>query len=68
MPETFTYNFETPVYKGQTTFSTGLFIDGKFVDGVNKGTIECVFSFLTNLVNELTVLSAVLSTPPTDSS
>ena len=44
MPETFTYAFETPVYKGKTTFSTGLFIDGKWVDGHNKTTIEYVLS------------------------
>lgn len=44
MPETFTYDFETPVYKGKTSFSTGLFIDGKWVDGHNKTTIEYVQS------------------------
>ena len=40
MPETFTHVFDTPAYKGTTSFNTGLFIDGKFVDGVKKTTIE----------------------------
>ena len=40
MPTSFTYKFDTPVYKGETTFETGLFINGKFVDGSEGGTIE----------------------------
>ena len=40
MPETFTYEFDTTVYKGKTSFSTGLFINGKFVDGSEGGLIE----------------------------
>ena len=42
MPTLFTYEFDTPVYKGKVSFNTGLFIDGKFVDGSDKTTIECV--------------------------
>ncbi|KAI0791842.1 aldehyde dehydrogenase [Abortiporus biennis] len=42
MPETFTYKFDTPVYKGETSFSTGLFINGQFVDGSNKTTIDVI--------------------------
>lgn len=40
MPPTFSYNWDTPVYKGRTSYSTGLFINGQFVDGVKKQTIE----------------------------
>jgi aldehyde dehydrogenase (NAD+) len=40
MPSTFTYQFDSPAYKGTTSFNTGLFIDGKFVDGVDGTTIE----------------------------
>lgn len=40
MPETFSYTFDTAAFKGKTTISTGLYIDGKFVDGSKKGTIE----------------------------
>lgn len=40
MPQTFTHHFDTPVYKGTSSFSTGLFIDGKFVDGSDGGLIE----------------------------
>jgi hypothetical protein len=42
MPETFDYTFETPKFKGKVSFSTGCFIGGKFVDGADKTTIECV--------------------------
>jgi hypothetical protein len=42
MPTSFSYEFDTPVFKGKTSFETGLFIDGKFVDGVEGGTIEYV--------------------------
>ena len=40
MPTSFTYDFDTPVYKGKTAFDTGLFIGGKFVDGSEGKTIE----------------------------
>jgi len=42
MPETFTHTFDTPVYKGTTSFSTGLYIDGKWVDGSKKTTIDVI--------------------------
>ncbi|THH27889.1 hypothetical protein EUX98_g6300 [Antrodiella citrinella] len=42
MPETFTYTFDTPIYKGKTSFSTGLYIDGKWVDGSKKTTIDVI--------------------------
>lgn len=40
MPSTFTYKFDTPVFKGTSNFSTGLLINGEFVDGVEGKTIE----------------------------
>ena len=40
MPKTFTYKFDTAVYKGTTSFSTGLFINNKWVDGSEGGYIE----------------------------
>jgi hypothetical protein len=40
MASTCTYQFDTAVYKGAVTFPTQLFINGEFVDPVNKGTIE----------------------------
>ncbi|EMD41318.1 hypothetical protein CERSUDRAFT_78973 [Gelatoporia subvermispora B] len=42
MPSTFDYTWDTPVYKGSTSFSTGLYIGGKFVDGSNKTTIDVI--------------------------
>jgi aldehyde dehydrogenase (NAD+) len=38
--ETFEYIFDTPTYKGKTSFKTGLYINGKSVHGVKKTTIE----------------------------
>jgi aldehyde dehydrogenase (NAD+) len=35
-----TYQFDTAVYKGAVAFPTQLFINGEFVDPINKGTIE----------------------------
>ncbi|KAJ3555174.1 hypothetical protein NM688_g2722 [Phlebia brevispora] len=42
MPQTFTYEFDTPVYKGKSSFPTGLFINGQFVDGIDGGTIDVI--------------------------
>ena len=42
MPTVFTHEFNTFVYKGKVSFNTGLFIDGKVVDGSDKITIKCV--------------------------
>ncbi|KDN39669.1 hypothetical protein RSAG8_08697, partial [Rhizoctonia solani AG-8 WAC10335] len=40
MPATFEYNFEADGHQIKTKFSTGLLINGKFVDGSNGTTIE----------------------------
>lgn len=40
MPSTFTYEWDTPKYKGKTSFNTGLFIGGQFVDGSDGTTIK----------------------------
>ena len=40
MPLSFTHEFDTPVYKGTSSFSTGLFINGQFVDAIDGGLIE----------------------------
>jgi aldehyde dehydrogenase (NAD+) len=42
MPDTFTHTFNTAAFKGKTSFDTGLFINGKFVDGSGKGTIDVI--------------------------
>lgn len=42
MPETFTYQFDTPAFKGASTINTGLFIGGKWVDSVDGDFIEYV--------------------------
>jgi aldehyde dehydrogenase (NAD+) len=42
MPETFSHEWNTPVYKGKTSFNTGLFINGKYVDGKKGQTIDVV--------------------------
>ena len=40
MPSIFTHEFNTPTYKGKVSFSTGIFINGQFVDGSDGKTIE----------------------------
>jgi aldehyde dehydrogenase (NAD+) len=40
MPGSFSYEWDTPVYKGKTSFNTGLFINGQYVDGTKGKTIE----------------------------
>ena len=40
MPQVFTHEFNTPVYKGKTSFNTGLYINGKSVDSVDGETYE----------------------------
>ncbi|THH09718.1 hypothetical protein EW146_g8603 [Bondarzewia mesenterica] len=47
---TFSHNFDTPVYKAKIAFPTGVFIDGKFSEGSNKTTIECVCIILFSFV------------------
>ncbi|KAG1851609.1 putative 1-pyrroline-5-carboxylate dehydrogenase [Suillus subalutaceus] len=42
MASTCTYQFDTTIYKGAVTFPTQLFINGEFVDPVNKGTIDLI--------------------------
>lgn len=42
MPQTFTYQFDTALYKGSVSVNTGLYINGQWVDPVEKGTIEYV--------------------------
>ncbi|TCD60304.1 aldehyde dehydrogenase (NAD(P)(+)) ald5 [Steccherinum ochraceum] len=42
MPQTFEYTFDTPVYKGKTSFSTGLYINGQWVDGSKGTTIDVI--------------------------
>ncbi|KAF9064343.1 aldehyde dehydrogenase [Rhodocollybia butyracea] len=42
MSSIFTHEFNTPAYKGKTSFNTGLFIDGKFVQGSDQTTIDVI--------------------------
>ncbi|KAG1747147.1 putative 1-pyrroline-5-carboxylate dehydrogenase [Suillus paluster] len=42
MASTLTHQFDTPVYKGAVTFPTQLFINGEFVDPLDKGTIDVI--------------------------
>ena len=42
MPTTFSKQIDSPVYKGEISLNTGLFINGEFVDSIEKGTTEYV--------------------------
>jgi hypothetical protein len=49
MTKTFVHNFDTPVFKGKVEVPLGLFIDGKFVDGSEGKTIECVHPLIAQV-------------------
>lgn len=40
MPSVFTHEFDTLAYKGKVSFDTGIFINGQFIDGSDRKTIE----------------------------
>ncbi|KAH7886884.1 aldehyde dehydrogenase domain-containing protein [Phlebopus sp. FC_14] len=42
MPAVFTHQFDNPSYKGQVSFSTGIFIDNKFTDGSDGTSIDII--------------------------
>ena len=42
MPSIYTQAFSSPVYNGKISVNTGLFINGQWVDPIEKGTIEYV--------------------------
>ncbi|KAJ3933927.1 MAG: aldehyde dehydrogenase [Lentinula lateritia] len=42
MTSIFTHEFNTPIYKGKTSFNTGLYINGQFVEGSDKNTIDVI--------------------------
>ena len=42
MPQTFTHQIDSPLYKGKVSLNTGLFINGQFVDSVDGETLEYV--------------------------
>ncbi|KAG2004229.1 aldehyde dehydrogenase [Coprinopsis cinerea AmutBmut pab1-1] len=42
MPKTYTHKFDTQAYKGSSTISTGLFINGEWVDPVQGDEIDIV--------------------------
>lgn len=40
MSPTYVHKFDTNIFKGDVSINTGLFIDGQFVDAVEKNTTE----------------------------
>ena len=40
MPQVYTRQFDTPLYKGTATVNTGLFINNEYVDAVDGSPIE----------------------------
>jgi aldehyde dehydrogenase (NAD+) len=42
MPSTFTHEFNASAFKGKVSFSTGLFINGQFLDGSDNTTIDVI--------------------------
>ncbi|KAN0082987.1 Aldehyde dehydrogenase domain containing protein [Tylopilus felleus] len=42
MPTVLTHEFDNPAFKGKVSFSTGVFINGQFVDGSDGTTIDII--------------------------
>jgi len=55
MPGTYTHKFDTPVYKGEVTIHTGLFIGGQWVDPVEGGTIDVVNPATGKVITSISV-------------
>ncbi|KAH6897921.1 aldehyde dehydrogenase [Coprinopsis sp. MPI-PUGE-AT-0042] len=53
MPTSFTYQFDTPVYKGTSSYETGLFINGEFVDGAKGTTIDIVNPYTGKVITSI---------------
>ena len=51
MPNVFTHELHTKLYSGKFSINTGLFIDGQFVDPVDKGTLEYVLNSYLNALS-----------------
>jgi aldehyde dehydrogenase (NAD+) len=58
MSSIFTYEFDTPSFKGKSSFNTGLFINGKFVQGSDKTTIPVVNPSTGKTVTEVAEATA----------
>jgi aldehyde dehydrogenase (NAD+) len=58
MPETFTYVFDTPTHKGTSSVCTGLYINGQFVDGAKKTTIDVINPTTGKLLTKISEATA----------
>ncbi|KAF8654316.1 hypothetical protein AX16_003543 [Volvariella volvacea WC 439] len=53
MPSTFSYEWNTATFKGSTSFSTGLFINGQWVDGSDNTTIDVINPSTGKLITKI---------------
>ncbi|KAK1226221.1 hypothetical protein PQX77_010803 [Marasmius sp. AFHP31] len=58
MPASFSYEFNTAVYKGKTSFPTGVFINNEFVDGADGGTIDVINPTNGSLITKVSEATA----------
>ncbi|KAJ8081849.1 hypothetical protein PM082_007695 [Marasmius tenuissimus] len=58
MPTSFSYEFDTAVYKGKTSFPTGVFINNEFVDGADGGTIDVINPTNGSLITKVSEATA----------
>ena len=67
MPAIFSHEWNTEVYKGKTSFNTGLFINGQYVDGRKGTTIERVvlFKLFSDHISYHSFFSVVNPSSPT---
>ncbi|KAL1680432.1 aldehyde dehydrogenase domain-containing protein [Schizophyllum commune] len=55
---TFTYEFNTPSFKGKVNFPTGVFLNGEFVDGKDKATIDVINPTNGHLITKVSEATA----------
>ncbi|KAL1744645.1 aldehyde dehydrogenase domain-containing protein [Schizophyllum fasciatum] len=55
---TFTHEFNTPSFKGKVDFPTGVFINGEFADGGDKGLIDVINPANGKLITKISEATA----------
>ncbi|EKM54313.1 uncharacterized protein PHACADRAFT_210124 [Phanerochaete carnosa HHB-10118-sp] len=58
MPGTFTHEFATELYNGTVTVNTGLFINGQFVDSVDRESIDVISPVDGSVITKVSIGNA----------
>ncbi|EKM54302.1 uncharacterized protein PHACADRAFT_196734 [Phanerochaete carnosa HHB-10118-sp] len=58
MPGTFTHEFATELYNGTVTVNTGLFVNGQFVDSVDRESIDVINPLDGSVITKVSIGNA----------